>query len=301
MDDNFTKNILYPSLDTIRNDSKIKRFYFFPGLLSVIFLSVLLVYQVVYTYIVLLGKKDEALELILSLFHSEYVTELLITAIIFVVFYIIITPIFDGWLIRYINRKNTQGTASRSDSIGFGIFRFYPLFEFNNIFNMFKFISIVNGYLFTLRFLGIDYITSVSIFFLIAFFFSIILNIFIAYARYEIVLENKWVFESIGTSSQIALLNIKTTLRLYVMMFIMNIKVMINFIVFLIFPITGAFIAGFVTSQTFATIAFLILWAFFLFLILVLWYMAAVLDVFTTSIWYHAYIEGKKKLPQNEE
>lgn len=297
MDDSFRSKILLPSLETIRTDSKIKKFYFFPGLLSVIFLSVLLVYQVIYTYVVLLGKKDEALELILGIFHSDYVTEIVIGAIIFVVFYTIIIPIFDGGLIRYINNKNTQGDASRSDSIGFGIFRFYPLFEFNNIFNMFKFISIVNGYLFTLRFLGLEYLTSVSVFFVIAFLFSIILNIFIAYARYEIVLENKWVFESIWASSQIALLNIKTTLRLYVLMFIMNIKVILNFIVFLIFPITGAFIAGFVTSQTFATIAFIILWVFFLFLLLVLGYMAAVLDVFTTSIWYHAYIEGKKKLP----
>lgn len=300
MDNNFTQNILYPSLATIRNDSKIKRFYFFPGLLSVIFLSVLLVYQVVYTYVVLLGKKDKALELILQFFHSSYATEIIITAAVFVVFYIFIIPIFDGALIRYINNKNIQGTASRSDSLGFWIFRFYPLFEFNNIFNMFKFISIVNGYLFSLRFLWLEYLSSVSVFFIIAFIFSIILNIFIAYARYEIVLENKWVFESIGVSSQIALLNIKTTLRLYVMMIIMNIKVMLNFIVFLIFPIAWAFIAGFVTSQIFATIAFFILGWFFIFLILILGYMTAVLDVFTTSIWYHAYIEWRKKLSSKQ-
>ncbi len=102
---------------------------------------------------------------------------------------------------------------------------------------MFKLTSILNGFLFTLRFLGLDYISILFIIFSIAFFFSIFLNILIAYAKYEIILENKSVFEAIGVSSQIALLNIKTTLKLYFFMFIMNIKVILNFIVFLIFPL----------------------------------------------------------------
>ena len=138
-----------------------------------------------------------------------------------------------------------------------------------------------------------------SILFFIAFLFSIVLNILIAYAKYEIVLENKWVFEAIWISSQIALLNIKTTLRLYVLMFFMNIKVIVNFFIFLIFPILWAFIAGLVTSQTFAAIAFIILGVFFVFLILVLGYMTAVLDIFTTSIWYYAYKQGKQKMEKN--
>jgi len=297
MDNSFTDSILNPSLELIKNDSKIKRFYFLPWLLSVVFLSVLLVYQVVYTYVVLLGNKDAAAEIVLEIFHSQYATEILISSAIFVVFYIFLTPIFEGGLIRYIQKKS-QGEASRSESIGFGIFRFYPLFEFNNIFNMFKFISIINGALFTLRFLGLEYATAIGVFFFIAFLFSIILNIFIAYTRYEIVLENKGVFESIGTSSQIALLNIKTTLKLYVLMFIMNIKVVLNFIIFLIFPIMSAFILWFITSQTFATIAIVLLGAVFVFLILVLGYMAAVLEVFTTSIWYNAYKQWKAKLAE---
>mgnify|MGYP006998098990 FL=1 len=132
----------------------------------------------------------------------------------------------------------------------------------------------------------------------IAFLFSIVLNILIAYAKYEIVLENKWVFEAIWASSQIALLNIKTTMRLYVLMFIMNIKVVLNFIVFLIFPIMAIFITGFITSQTFATIAFIILWGLFLFLLLVMGYMAWVLDIFTTAIWFHAYKHWKEKLTE---
>jgi len=294
MADKFTDNILTPSLEIIRNDTRIKRFYFFPWLISVIFVSVLLVYQVVYTYVVLLGSEDEAFQLLLSLFHTSYITPLLISGFVFIISYIILLPIFEWALIWYLHKKD-DWMASRSDAIWFWIYRFYALFEFNNIFGMFKLASILNWFLFSLRYLGIEYLSGLSIFFFIAFLFSIILNILIAYAKYEVVLEDAWVFEAIGTSSQIALLNIKTTLRLYVLMFAMNIKVIINFTIFLIFPIFAAFLAWVLSSQLFTTIAFTVLGWIFLFFILLLWYLAAVLDIFTTSMWYRAYLEGKKK------
>ena len=135
MDYEFAKSIIIPSLKIIRSDQKIKRFYFLPGLISVIFLSVLLVYQVVYTYVVLLGKQDAILELILQLFHSQYLTQIIIAGSILVIFHILLNPIFEGALIRYIDNKSMDWNASRSDSIGFWIVRFYPLFEFNNTFN----------------------------------------------------------------------------------------------------------------------------------------------------------------------
>lgn len=299
MDESFIRNILNPALKLIREDTKVKRFYFFPGLLSVIFLSLLLVYQSVYTYSVLFEKQDIAANFILSLFHSAYITELIIASIIFVICYILLVPIFEWWLIRYIDTSMT-GKPSRSDSLGYGIMRFAPLFEFNNIFNMFKLISIINGFLFALRFLGIDYISLLSIIFFIAFLFSILINILTAYAKYEIVLENKWVFEAIWSSSQLALLNIKTTIKLYILMFIMNIKVIINFAVFLIFPLIFGFIIWFISSKIFIAISFVILWLMFFLLILLLWYMASVLEVFTTSIWYNAYREWKHKLSESK-
>lgn len=294
MEESFARNILNPTLKLIREDLKAKRFYFFPWLLSVIFISVLLVYQVVYTYSILLWKSDMATEFILSLFHSAYITELLIVAAIFSTCYVLLVPVFEWWLIRYIDKSMTW-EASRSDSIWHGIMRFAPLFEFNNIFNMFKLMSIINWFLFSLRFLGIEYISVLSIIFFIAFLFSILINILTAYARYEIILENKWVFEAIWVSSQLALLNIKTTIKLYILMFIMNLKVIINFAVFLIFPLLSAFILWFLSSQIFITITFIILGITFLFLIALLWYIASVLEVFTTSIWYNAYREWKLK------
>lgn len=296
----FQQNIILPSLEFISNDTKVKKFYFLPGLLSIIFLSVLLVYQTVYTYTVILWKKEQALEVILSFFHTAYVTEVLIISAIFIVMYVLVVPIFEGGLIRYIDVQKSGETPSSSDAFWFGIFRFYPVFEFNNIFNMFKFISIVNGYLFWLRFLGIEYLQSLSVVFFIAFIFSIVINTLIAYAKFEIVLENKTVFPAIAISSQIALLNLKTTLKLYLMMFVLNIRVIINFFLFLIFPVIFVTLIGYITSQIFITIAGIILLVIFIGFVIFLGYMSAVLEILTTSIWYNAYKEGRKKLVNNE-
>lgn len=287
-------------MELVKNDHKIKRFYFIPGVLSVVFFTVILVYQVLYTYVVLLGKKDEAFEQIIQFVHSDYITSILIVSGIFLLVYVLLIPIFEGALIRYVALKDS-GEASRSDSLWYGIYRFAPLFEYNNIFNIFKFVSILNGYLFTLRFLGIEYLSILTIGFTIAFLLSIIMNIFIAYARYEIILNNKWAFEAVSVSSQIALLNIKTTLKLYFLMFIMNIKVVLNFIVFLTFPLIAIFIAWVVTSQFFSIIAYSLLIIIFLFFLALLAYLNAVLDVFRTTIWYQAYKVGKKNLLASQE
>ncbi len=293
-------SLLYPSLELIKHDTKIKGFYFIPGVFSVAFLSLILVYQTLYTYIVLLGNSESFSEKILGFFDSDYGTPTLITLWCIALFYITLMPLFEWALIRYIEAKNEDTQASRSDALGFGIVRFAPLFEYNNIFNMFKFISIVNGYLFALRFLGLDYVFALSIVFGVAFIFSVILNILTSYARYEIVLEKKWVFEAIGVSSQIALLNMKTTIRLYFMMFIMNFKVLINFMIFLIFPLLTVSILWFISSQIFSLITFIILAGVFVLLLCLMGYMAGVLEIFTTAIWYHAYKQGKEKLLHNK-
>ena len=79
---NFQETIIIPALELLKNN-KIKKFYFLSGLLSIIFLTATLVYQVSYTYIVILGKTDKALELVLNFFHSWYAKEAIIIAIIF--------------------------------------------------------------------------------------------------------------------------------------------------------------------------------------------------------------------------
>jgi len=224
MDNKIQKNIILPAWDIIRNNGRLKKFYFFPGLLSIIFLSVLLVYQAIYTYVEVFGYKEDALRIILNFFHSSYALEVIIAWIIFLLVYILITPIFEWGLIKYIESLDNGKKPGISDSLWMWLYRFFPLFEYNNIFSEFKLISILNAYLFVIRFVGIEYFNYISYVFVFVFIFSVVINILFAYSKYVIVVWNKKMFPAIWESSKIAILNITTTFKLYFLMFILHYK-----------------------------------------------------------------------------
>lgn len=296
------KHILLAAWEIIKDDIRIKKAYFFPWLLSIVFLTVLLVYQSIYTYVVIFHQKEKALELILNFFHSDYVLETLITAIIFLIFYLSIIPIFEWWLISYLSKKDTDKSASIGDALSVWIYRFLPLFEYSNLFSEFKFINVLNWYLFIIRFFEWQYIKQITYSFIFLYFLSAIINILLAYSKYIIVLENKKLFDAISKSTKLAILNLITTVKLYLFMFILNTRVIINFIVFLIFPVIIVLTIWLITSQIFMTIAVSMLVIIFILFVLFLWYFTWVLEIFKTAIWYFAYKDAQQKLINlNEE
>lgn len=294
-------NIIIPAWNIIRNDTKIKFIYFLPWLLSIIFFTLLLVYQSIYTYVVIFWQKEKALEIILKIVHSDYLIEILITLWIFLIIYFLLTPIFEWWLIKYIDSKTKDIHLSWSEFFTVWLYKFLPVFEYNNIFSEFKFISILNFYLFTIRFVWLEYIKVTSYIFLAIFILSTILNLLFLFPKYEIVLENKWIFQSIWLSAKMVILNIRIFLKLYFLLFMLNIRIVFNFIIFLSFPIIIVLAIWFITSKFFLILAVIILSILFLFFILLIWYVTAVLEVFTTSIWYFWYIEWKKSLEKIKE
>lgn len=301
MNKDLQDKIVLPARKIIKEDIKIKKFYLIPWLLSIIFLTWLLVYQVIYTYVeVFWNNKEEVLRIILNFLESDYWIEALIIWLIFVWIYILMTPIFEWWLIKYIDYKNRWETISSIDAIWQWIYKFLPLFKFNNTFSEFKIMSILNFYLFILRFIWLEYIKILSYIFLVIFIFWFIINIMMAYAKYSIVIWNKWVFEAIWESSKIAILNMKTTIKLYFLMLWLNIRVILNFIIFLFFPIAIVLAIWYISTKFLLMVTVIILSIIFILLIVIIWYLTAVLEVFRTSVWYYAYKEGIIKLEDEE-
>lgn len=295
------EKVIVPAWDIIKNDSKIKKFYILPWLLSIIFLTVLLVYQSIYTYVIVLGKKEEALVIILKFFHTSYLFEIIVSAVIFLIIYVLLIPIFEWGLIRYIHCKANDKNMSTSEAFGQWLYKFAPLFEYNNIFSEFKLMSILNGYLFTIRFVWIEYISSISYTFIVLFFLWMLFNILLSYSKYVIIIDNKNVFKSIWTSAKITILNPKRTTKLYFLMFLLNLRVIFNFIIFLSFPIIMVVAIWLITTKIFLVVAITILTILFIIFILALWYLTAVLEVFKTAIWYYAYVEWKKMLDEDKD
>lgn len=297
MNNELKNNVILPAWEIIKEDSKIKKFYLFPWLLSIIFLTLILVYQSIYTYVKIFWHNEkEVFDKILTFLESDYWFEAIIILIIFIVVYFLSTPIFEWWLIKYIDSKIKWKPLSSSEALWEWLYKFLPIFEYNNMFSEFKIISIINSYLFMIRFIWIEYIKTINYIFLIMFFLWLIINILFSYSKYPIVLHNKWVFESIWESAKIAILNPRKTIKLYFLIFFLNLRVVINFVIFLLFPIIIVAAIWFITTKFLLIIAISILSIIFIILIFILWYITAVLDVFKTALWYFAYNEWKKRL-----
>lgn len=302
MNNELKDNIILPARKIIKEDSKIKKFYLLPWLLSILFLTALLVYQVLYTYVkIIWASEDEVLRIILTFLESRYWLEVLIAWIIFIIFYLFLTPIFEGWLIKYIYYKNKNKPISASEAFWQWLYNFLPLFKFNNTFSEFKIISILNFYLFTIRFVWIEYIKTINYIFLIIFILWILINILLVYSKYAIILNNKWIFEWIWESIKISILNIRKTTKLYFLMLSLNIRVIFNFIIFLFFPILIVIAIWLISTNFLLILTITILSVIFIALILIIWYLTAVLEVFKTATWYFAYEDWKKYLEDEKK
>lgn len=288
--------------ELINHDAKIKKFYFFPGVLWVIFLMVILTYQILYTYVELFNKQDKALQIILDVFHSGYVIEILIIGWILFLLYLFIIPIFEWALIWYVSKKETLDTqVSLWDSLSKWLYRFLPMFEYGNIFSEFKFISMINIYLFTLRFFGIEYLKLINIVFLILLVISTIINVLFIYCRFEIVLNHKWAFESLWNSSKISILNLSKTLKMYFTLFLVNTRVLLNLVVFLSFPILLTLLVTYITTKIYLLISILIVSTIFLVFIVLLGYLSGVFEILKIATWYYVYQDGNQKLKELSE
>jgi len=286
------QKIITPSWNLVLSKTSLKKFYILPWLLSMIFMTGLLVYQFTYTAVILFKQDDKALKVLLDFFHSSYLVPILIAAAIIVILYFVLAPIFEVWLIKRIESIRNWNEMNASDAIGQWVVNFWPIFEYNNIFSEFKLLSIMNLYLFAIRFVWVKYIEWISYIFLFLAIISVVINILFSYAKYVLILEKKWIFDAISKSVQLVLFNLHVTIRLYFLMFVLNARVILNFIVFLFIPISIIGSLTYITSQVIQFISVFLLTAIWIWIFILIAYLGTVLDILKTSIWYYAYLEA---------
>jgi len=286
------QKIITPSWNLVLSKTSLKKFYILPWLLSMIFMTGLLVYQFTYTAVILFKQDDKALKVLLDFFHSSYLVPILIAAAIIVILYFVLAPIFEVWLIKRIESIRNWNEMNASDAIWQWVVNFWPIFEYNNIFSEFKLLSIMNLYLFAIRFVWVKYIEWISYIFLFLAIISVVINILFSYAKYVLILEKKWIFDAISKSVQLVLFNLHVTIRLYFLMFVLNARVILNFIVFLFIPISIIGSLTYITSQVIQFISVFLLTAIWIWIFILIAYLGTVLDILKTSIWYYAYLEA---------
>lgn len=292
------EDIVIPAWEVASKNAEIKIFNFFPSFLSTFYLSLILLYQVSWTYINVFNLKDQFFSMVINFVHADYFWEVLVGLGIFFIAYILITPISEGGIIALIDAES-RGSKGDNKSLNFWLSKwlkyFLPIFEANNITALFKLLSILTFTIFLLRLFGMAYMGYILIAMGIYFLLAVVINIFLAYTRFFIVLENKKAFDAIVSSSTMALDNMGITFKLYITLILVYVRTVLTVLVFVLLPFVISAIFTYVTVASmkliFVGVLLVIILVFFVFVS----HLNSVLEIFVETLWYRAYIDNKRK------
>ncbi len=112
------EEIVIPAWEVASKNTEIKIFNFFPSLLSTLYLSFILLYQVSWTYIYVFNLKDKFFSVVVDFVHTGYFTEVIIGFLLFFLGYIFVTPISQGGIIALIDAE-CQGKSNAQRTLNF--------------------------------------------------------------------------------------------------------------------------------------------------------------------------------------
>lgn len=292
------EDIVIPAWEVASQSSGIKIFNFIPSLLATMYLSLILLYQVAWTYINIFNLKDEFFSIIINFVHTSYFGEVVVGFIIFFFLYILVSPIAEGGVVSLIDAE-CRNADSREKSINYALGRgfkyFLPVFEANNITSLFKLLSIITFTIFLIRLLGVQYLgfifTAMGFYFLLA----MLINIFLAYTKFFIILEQKKAFEAIVASSTMALDNLGITFKLYLTLILVYVRTLLTVLFFILLPFLISAIFTFITISSIKFIFLGLLGIFILIFLVFVSHLNSVLEIFVETLWYRAYMDNKSK------
>lgn len=102
------EEIILPAWNLVTHESLIKKFNFFPSLLSTIYLGLIILYQIAFTYVYIFQLKDQFFAVVVDFVHTSYFLEVIIALGCAVLLYILITPIAEIGLISLIEKKTNE-------------------------------------------------------------------------------------------------------------------------------------------------------------------------------------------------
>ncbi len=285
---------------------KIKWFVFIPSFFAV-FIFVLEVAWQVYLYFV----KFEVLDSYITLDNISALIQFLteyglwgtgIVAIFFVlVFMFVIPPLVTAILILSVKHKclHPQKELHMPKRMIDGLGHFFPMFELNAVTAIFSLVSIA---LFSATFLR--YFDAMSDIFipviLVYIVIAILVNLFLSFTPYYIAVDNNRVGKGIKSSAALVFLNMGPTLTIWLLMFLVGFRIVVNALIILGVPI------GIIAAMTVFnnSTAFILSIFFSLGMIVLAAYITSLVLVFSTAVWYISFEclkEKQKELSEEED
>lgn len=217
-------------------------------------------------------------------------------AIFGLVFIVLFEFVFPAWisstLILSIRQKfcEPEKYLSLRQKIIEGSGHFFPLFELHAFFSPFAMLTIAFFTVTMFRYYHGDIFSSIMLpVILIYSLIALFLNVFIAFAPFYIVLEGYGIGDSVKKSFGLVFLNFGSTMAIILLMFLVNLRVIINVLVVIGVPLGILFSVSFFAKSAwlnFAIVGSVLVGTGLLFMTA---YLTAILEVFSTAVWERAF------------
>jgi hypothetical protein len=295
---NMKESIILPAWETVTQFHSLKKLNFIPSLVGMMWLFLILIYQITFTYVYVFKKKDEVLSVIAQFAHTDYFIETIIALGAIFLFYIFLEPVATGGIIQMIDSyKKSHGEKPHRTFQGFfdGMRHFLPIFEVQNLTSVFRPLSVITFYILLLRLFGKEYFMSISVTMGLYLVFSFFLNMCFAYSKFFIIFEEKRALESLSASTALAVRHIHITGKLYFSMILLYLRTILVALLFLVLPFIVSGIIAFFTILSIKMILLGIFWIISLVLFIFIVHLNSTLEIFVEATWYEAYMLCKKE------
>jgi len=215
--------------------------------------------------------------------HTTAFWIILISAIVCLIGYIILPPIFRGTMINAVMKiKNYEPIEG---SVEVGVRNFFPLFEFSLLVGSFGVTTLFTVGSFILRWWGENvFFVALPVLLFIAM-VGLIISFLFTYSEYYIVLKNKKLIKSLMESAILVISNLRKTFLMFILVILISARVILNVILVLLIPMLVVVLSSYFASVFWSTIGFIFIGIFGLAVIVVSSYLLGLFHIFTTAVW----------------
>jgi len=223
--------------------------------------------------------------------HFSWTLPLVIIAIIFGIFYLLLPTLAEASAVQIIARERNGQRVSVSRGVRHGIMSFLPLFEYHLMVKTFTVFSILIEMAFVLRNLGVGIFEIMLPLFMVVLFVSFILLLLFTYTDFYIIIDGNKIIDSIKKSSRLVITNWRDTFLITFLMIIIGIRIIIQAIIVFMVPIFVVAVTSYLTTILMPSTGIVLGGALGLIALLVASYLNGVVNIFTYSVWTYTYLD----------
>ncbi len=235
----------------------------------------------------------DLLKFVISLIseNPEYTLIGIVTLAIGAFMYLFYPSFSEAALIEVISRKLNGQTIKMRQGVQFGFKNFFAVLEFNGLLSAVSITALIGYGTIILRTLGPEFLKIASVFLIVIGIISIVADFLFTYAKYYIVIDDLGVFAALGKSTKLVINNFESVALIFLMLFLIGLRIIVNIVLILIIPGLIVLIAGFFASIALNITGYVISAVIGLVGIYLSGYLGGVVSVFAHAVWTLTFLK----------